>query len=215
MQVYSGRTPGVEGSPSPCLHAPPDNPPGVPTSAKNRALVLLSRWRINIGWLALLFIPLAQPTVGTTLAWLPLLAVGVALRVWARGHLVRAKCVTQTGPYALVRHPLYVGSFTIALSFAFMTRVALAPVVITAVFLMMYVPKALREEAYLRKRFGSQYDEYADRVGAFVPRVLPAGFGDASFTWERVLGHREWKTWMGIAALLTFMFVRAAMMARH
>ncbi|HXJ34417.1 MAG TPA: isoprenylcysteine carboxylmethyltransferase family protein [Candidatus Eisenbacteria bacterium] len=187
----------------------------MPTNRPNRALVLLSRWRINIGWLSLLFIPLAKPTIGTTLAWLPLLAAGVALRVWARGHLVRAQRVTDTGPYALVRHPLYLGSLMIALAFAFMTRVPLAPVVITAVFLLMYVPKALREEAYLTKRFGAQYVAYQDRVGAFVPRVLPTGLGDLSFTWERVLGHREWKTWMGIAALLTFMFVRAATMTMH
>ena len=40
------------------------------------------------------------------------LVSGVLIRFWARGHFERVRLFT-TGPYALVRHPLYLGSLFI------------------------------------------------------------------------------------------------------
>jgi protein-S-isoprenylcysteine O-methyltransferase Ste14 len=179
-------------------------------------LVRLSRWRVDVAWLGVLVLPMAHPTARSILACLPLLGAGVALRVWARGHLERAQRVTQTGPYALARHPLYVGSFCIAIAFALIARVWFLPPLVAAIFLVMYVPKALREEAWLRRRFGTDYAEYARRVGAVFPYRLPSLSSlRSSFRWSRVIGHREWKTWAGVAAVLALMWVRALTAAPH
>ena len=181
-----------------------------------RLIVLLSRWRIELAWLGVLAVPFVRPSAASIVEWLPLLAVGVAIRVWARGHLQRATEVTQSGPYALVRHPLYVGSFFIALAFALIARLPWFVPFVVLVFVVMYVPKALREEAWLRSRFGDTYDEYASRVGAVFPRRLPSlARLRSDFRWTRVLGHREWKTWVGVAGMLAFMWVRAITLAHQ
>jgi len=178
--------------------------------------VLLSRWRVDLAWLGLLAVPLARPSDASILWALPLLAFGVALRLWARGHLERGRAVARTGPYAFVRHPLYVGSFFIALGFACITRRPWFPPLVIVIFLVLYVPKALREEAWLRKRFPKQYEDYASRVGAVFPRTLtPWSDADVRFRWRRVLRHREWQTWIGVAALLFLMWIRAATLASH
>lgn len=179
----------------------------------DRWLVRLSRWRVDLAWLGVLVLPFARPTSHSILCSLPLLGVGVGLRVWARGHLERAREVTQTGPYALMRHPLYVGSFCIAIAFAIAMGLALLPPLVAVAFVVMYVPKAMREEEWLRKRFGAAYAEYAERVGPVFPRRLPSIAHARSFRWSRVLGHREWKTWAGVVALLVLMWVRAVTLA--
>ena len=119
---------------------------------------------------------------------------------------------SATGPYAHLRHPLYVGSFAIALGFALMTRLALLPVAVVIVFVVMYAPRALREEKYLRRRFGSAYVEYAKRVGAVFPTwaALPPPPSTARFAWARVVRHREWHTWLGVVALLAVLCGLAA-----
>jgi protein-S-isoprenylcysteine O-methyltransferase Ste14 len=174
-------------------------------------LVVLSRWRVDLAWLGVLALPWAHPTRTSIAAGLPLIAFGVALRAWARGHLERAEEVTTGGPYAHLRHPLYVGSFAIALAFALMTRLRPLPFVVAGTFVAMYVPKALREEAYLRRRFGATYADYARRVGAVIPSWAGSPSPSTSrFAWRRVIRHREWHTWIGVATVLAVLCGLAA-----
>ncbi len=169
-------------------------------------LVLLSRWRVDVAWIGVLALGVSHPTERSILMAMPVLGTGVALRTWARGYLDRAERIAMDGPYAVVRHPLYVGSFCIAVAFALMTRVWILPFLIAAAFGVMYVPKGIREEAYLRRRFGAAYDEYARHVGAVVPTWRRAPRASAArFDWHRVMRHREWQTWLGVVALLGVM----------
>ncbi|MGH8104132.1 MAG: methyltransferase family protein, partial [bacterium] len=41
----------------------------------------------------------------------PLIVGGAALRIWAAGTIKKQQTLAQEGPYALMRHPLYFGSF--------------------------------------------------------------------------------------------------------
>lgn len=177
-----------------------------------RALVYLSRWRVNAATvLGILVIACARPTPRAILAFLPLVVLGLSFRVWARGHLDRHHHVTQTGPYRYVRHPLYVGSFALGLGFAAMTGLWFVPPLFVILYVASYVPKGLREEAYLRQRYGDEYARYAARVRAVWPHLRPAPLPATPRRWEwpRVLGHREWKTWLGVLAALAVLWVRA------
>ncbi|MCA1586159.1 MAG: isoprenylcysteine carboxylmethyltransferase family protein, partial [Acidobacteria bacterium] len=68
----------------------------------------LARWRVTAGFLCgALALWLARPTwLSLALGALVALA-GEGLRVWAAGHLEKSREVTASGPYRLVRHPLY------------------------------------------------------------------------------------------------------------
>lgn len=174
--------------------------------SRERVLVVLSRWRVEIAWLTLLALPWAHPTRASIAVGLPVVALGVALRAWARGHLQRAQEVTTGGPYGHVRHPLYVGSFLIVVGFALMTALVALPFLVACAFVVMYVPKALREEAYLRRRFGTAYADYAQHVGAVIPSwTVAIAPSPSQFAWRRVMRHREWHTWLGVAAMLAIL----------
>ena len=75
-----------------------------------------------------------------------------------------------TGPWSLVRHPIY------ALSQAMMlcTMIALpAPPLLIAgcVHLLLLQWEAHREESHLRRMHGPAYDDYCRRVGRFIPGI--------------------------------------------
>jgi protein-S-isoprenylcysteine O-methyltransferase Ste14 len=181
-------------------------------------LVLLSRWRIDVAWLGLAAIPFARPTAASILACLPLTLAALGLRIWARGHLERDIYLTQTGPYAVVRHPLYIGSFLLGLSFALMTRVSLFVLLFPPLFSAMYLPKAFREEAFLRRCYGDEHGRYAARVPALLPTLrgaVPSGFAREAqrFAWRRVVRNHEWQTWLGALAVLLLMWARAGGLA--
>lgn len=182
------------------------------TTASERVLGILSRWRIDAAWLGVALIAFTHPSRASIVEVLPLLTVALLLRLWARGHLERGLPLTQTGPYAYVRHPLYVGSFFLGLAFALMSRSRVLVALYSLAFLLMYVPKALREEAYLRARGGAAYVVYAARTGALLPRMpgrRARSAGDRTFAWRRVSHHGEWRTWLGVLALLALEWARA------
>ena len=72
------------------------------------------------------------------------------------------------GPYARIRHPQYAGFVLVLLGFLFqwptLLTLAMFPVLV-----VMYVRLASHEEQEIRSRFGVEYDQYAERVPAFIP----------------------------------------------
>jgi len=80
----------------------------------------LFRWRGVIGVLAFgVVFWLARPTFGSCLLGLPFILAGLATRFWASGYIgiegrvreIGASRRIASGPYRLLRHPLYIGNF--------------------------------------------------------------------------------------------------------
>jgi protein-S-isoprenylcysteine O-methyltransferase Ste14 len=78
----------------------------------------------------------------------------------------------QTGPYRLVRHPVYTAIIAIALG---QTLLFLSPLaaILTLVMLGLAEYRAHLEEGLLRspEGFGATYDAYMARTGRFLPRL--------------------------------------------
>lgn len=186
------------------------------TTFSDHLLVALSRWRVNLGTVfTIVAMAVAHPGHPAILRAMPLVLLGVAIRTWARGHLNRRDRLTQTGPYRLVRHPLYVGSFLIGLGVSAMLGAWFIPILFTMTYVAMYLPKGIREDRFLLGKYGQEYQDYAARVGAIFPRFSPAAVGAGSgpaihFEWRRVMGHREWKTWLGVAAVVGVLWIMAS-----
>ncbi|MGX5839084.1 methyltransferase family protein [Mesorhizobium sp. ArgA1] len=152
---------------------------GIQAELRYRALWLLGA--------VLLFIP-AHGYAGRLRFWFPtlaeawicagLIAIGLLFAWWARLHLgrlwsasVTAKAehrVVDTGPYGMVRHPIYTGLLLAILA----TMAAKGTVwgIAGAAFLTIgIVVKARLEERFLRGELGSAYDDYTRRVPMLVP----------------------------------------------
>lgn len=118
----------------------------------------------------------ALPALGTILVFL-----GLIFALWARWHLGRNWSGTVTvkrdhtlirsGPYRLVRHPIYSGML-VAL---FGTALAIgAPYgfVGAALILAGFVIKLQAEEARMRETFPTEYDDYCRRTARLIPGVF-------------------------------------------
>ncbi len=118
---------------------------------------------------------LATPTWGSLVYGLLISVLGLALRAWAAGHLEKNRQLTDSGPYAYLRNPLYIGTLTVAAGFAVASRRWELGVLFAAVFLLIYLPVVELEEQHLRSLF-PEYAAYAERVPPFLPHFSgPAG----------------------------------------
>jgi protein-S-isoprenylcysteine O-methyltransferase Ste14 len=142
------------------------------------AIILLSTTRIPLPWLYLELWPIGLwpfwVGAGVTIA-------GLLFAVWARVHLGRnwSRSVTikqdheliTTGPYAVVRHPIYTGILTGLVG----TAIALSQVrglIVVALFFLAFWIKLRMEEEWMRSQFGEVYSTYAHQTAALVPYVF-------------------------------------------
>lgn len=80
--------------------------------------------------------------------------------------------LVQTGPFAVVRHPIYVALFLFMIGMAITYGHARNLILAVPVYAVATWLRARHEERLLRDRFGADYDAYAARVKRFVPGVF-------------------------------------------
>ncbi len=109
-----------------------------------------------------------------------LLILGLAFAVWARLHLGRywsARIslaedhqLIQTGPYRLVRNPIYLGALVAGVGTAIVIG-ELRGMLAIVLMLIAFIRKIRLEERWLAQRFGPAYMEYCKRTRALIPFV--------------------------------------------
>jgi protein-S-isoprenylcysteine O-methyltransferase Ste14 len=125
---------------------------------------------------------------------------GLALRVWAVGSAPsgtserstvnpRASQLRTTGPYSIVRHPLYVANGLMALGLSLFPGIWYLPVVLVLATLLYYERIAIREEAFLADRFGGEFDAWSSRVPAWLPSFASYTRSAIPYSWKKVLRH--------------------------
>ena len=186
--------------------------------SKTRWQKIARRIRVPLGFaVAAVFLVFAAPSLHS-LAWsLPLVLAGLWLRGYAAGYVRKNSELTQTGPYAYTRNPLYLGSMSLAAGFAVAAGSLTAVrwwllVLLIAMFLFIYVPTILSEEAFLRATF-PDFDEYARHVPRLLPRLTPAHSAASNqqsgrFAPERYRHHREYNAAIGAAAIYAALALR-------
>lgn len=111
--------------------------------------------------------------LGDFVAWI-VLGTGIFLRLWATLYIGGRKSVAlvKTGPYALIRHPLYVASFLILVSlasFLLSASVLAAAGLLAIVYAFVVVPS---EERHALTCFGDEYRAFMTATPRFLPRTL-------------------------------------------
>ena len=164
----------------------------------------VARLRVATGFvLVVAFAWLSHPTFSSLIWGVPVSALGLLLRAWATGHLEKNIRLAESGPYAYVRNPLYLGTTLVAAGLVIASRRWLLAVLFAAVFLLIYLPVIELEEQHLRHLF-PRFTMYAQRVPALWPS-LGADKSEARFQWVLYVRNREYQAllgWLGGVALL-------------
>ena len=168
---------------------------------------LLARFRVPLGFLfAIAVLWLAQPSGLTLLTGSLVATLGEMLRIWAAGHLSKSREVTSSGPYRFFAHPLYVGSSIMGVGLAIASG-SVAVSVLIAVYLVATIGAAVRsEEAFLRQKFGDQYDRY--RRGEVGARDSAAA--TRRFTLAQAMANREHRAIGGVVLAVLLLCLKAA-----
>jgi len=136
-------------------------------------LFVRDRWR---------FLP--EQEGGVAFAGAMLAFTGALLVAWARASLGRLFSpqlgvqqdheLITTGPYGVVRHPIYLGAIDFTLGSALFWN-DMALVGVAAVLTVCFAAQLRIEERLFAAHFGEAWEEYRKAVPALFPRIWPRG----------------------------------------
>jgi len=168
---------------------------------------IVAKLRVPCGFVLVgAFIWLSAPTWTSLAVGLPVSLLGLAIRAWAAGHLEKNLALAESGPYAHVRNPLYLGTLGVATGFVIASRRWELGILFAVVFLLIYLPVVELEEQHLRSLFPS-YADYAQRVPKLLPRF--SGNGLKQFQWSLYLRNREYEALAGFLAGVALLCFKA------
>jgi protein-S-isoprenylcysteine O-methyltransferase Ste14 len=158
-----------------------------------------ARWRVPLGFVAgIVYLVLSRPAWACLIDGEVIALGGLVLRGLAAGHLEKNVRLATSGPYALCRNPLYLGSFLLAVGFAVAGCNLPLGIALVAGFALVYVPVMRREETFLRQKFGNEFESYAARTPLFVPRISGRRAGGFKFSWEVYRKNHEYEAALGL-----------------
>lgn len=136
-------------------------------------------------------------------------AVGLAIRAYVIGtaapgtsgrNTLRqvAEALNTTGPYSIVRHPVYLGNLFSWLGLAIATGIWWALPVTIGAFGLFYGKIIAVEEAFLKNRFGEQHAKWASVTPALIPALSRWRPPRLSFA-PRIVLRQEYYGWFTAA----------------
>lgn len=143
-----------------------------------------------------------------------LILLGGVIRVWATKHIGRrmpwkkrkGKQLVKTGPYAIVRNPLYIGNIIAATGLSLFSELMwFTPLLILYLFILYHLV-ALFEEGKLTERWGDEYRLYMKDVPRWLPKFnrwsLTKGGG---FKWRDALRSEVPSFYVTFLGILVFL----------
>jgi hypothetical protein len=143
----------------------------------------------------------------------------------ASGAIHKDRYLAVTGPYAHLRHPLYLGSFIVGLGLVLAGGRWLFLPLFLGIFLWMYGRAVRLEAVELETRYGEAYRRYRAQVPGFLPRFRPYDSGESGdmggvarrtkapgFQFWLFKRNREWGTTIGVAVGFALLWLKWAIL---
>ena len=118
----------------------------------------------------------------------------------AKKEAVAAELNT-TGPYSLVRNPLYVGRILNFTGIAMLSGSWVYGALVYLVAVLVYERISFYEEEFLKREFGEAHRQWAERIPALLPRLTGWVKPKYPFWWRRAV-YREYKKFLYLATAI-------------
>lgn len=161
----------------------------------------LLAWEV---WRGLALRPVFDPGEPVGFVASLLVVFGALLRSWSAGVIRKTRALATDGPYALARHPLYLGSLCIAVGLLLIINEPVNFFVLALLILLVYLPKIRAEEQHLAGLFHGAWEDYKRRTGAFFPKSVPRELR-VEWSFEQWKHNREYRGLLTSLAVLVLL----------
>ncbi|MCK9614747.1 MAG: isoprenylcysteine carboxylmethyltransferase family protein [Candidatus Omnitrophica bacterium] len=124
---------------------------------------------------------------------------GLIMRLWANGYAIKTHKLTTSGPYSIVRNPLYLGTMLIAIGFMILLDTSYVGLVFIIIMAAVYYRTIRYEERALTEKHGKIYLDYKDKVPMILPTFFRYKKGEKwPFSFKRIIENKEYKLFIWV-----------------
>ncbi len=184
----------------------------------SKFIEFLYKKRVFLGFLfGLFYLIFAKPSSGFFLiVGLIIASIGEIIRLIASGFIIKTDELATYGPYAYVRHPLYLGSLVMGFglcvavfsleNFGFGTSLTL---VYLALFLSVYIPVLKKEESVLIEKYNGEYLDYKAKVNMLFPNFRKyASSKTKAFDKKVFMKNKEYRALFGLFSIFAILILK-------
>jgi protein-S-isoprenylcysteine O-methyltransferase Ste14 len=203
---------------------------------KNKIVEILYKKRVFLGFVfGFCFIFFSRPSSIVALILGLMIAIfGEVIRLVASGFIIKTDELSTEGPYSIVRHPLYFGSFVMGLGLClsiFSIHHIVSAVIFFVAFLVLffgvYIPVLKKEEEVLIAKYGDKYLDYKANVPMLFPKLCNyvsncnsssrcgcnSGYSysknnSKKFDKKIFMNNKEYRALMGLIAIMFILFAK-------
>ncbi|MFA5007990.1 MAG: isoprenylcysteine carboxylmethyltransferase family protein [Candidatus Omnitrophota bacterium] len=125
--------------------------------------------------------------------------LGLLVRLWANGYAIKTHKLTTSGPYSVVRNPLYLGTMLITIGFMILLNTSYAGLIFVIIMAAVYYRTIRFEERALTEKYGQSYLDYKSKVPMIVPGFLRYKRGEKwPFSFRRIIENKEYKLFIWV-----------------
>ena len=162
--------------------------------------------------LAIMYVYGIRPDDRSVLVGAAFVVLGELIRFWGVSYIgpvsrTRSRStgnLQDSGPYSVVRNPLYVGNFFLSLGLVIVANIWYLVPVHIFLFGFQYHYIVQWEEWNLRGKFGAEFEAYCKQVPRWVPKVTQ--YRGGKHDWLKALKSERWT----ILAIVTVSAILAA-----
>lgn len=142
--------------------------------------------------------------------------LGLGIRLWSNGYAIKTVVLTTSGPYSIVRNPLYLGTILITIGFMIMLNTSYAGLIFVMVMLGVYYRTIKSEERALTMRFGQLYLDYKSKVTMLIPTIFRYKAGEKwPFSFKRIIENKEYKLFVWVINIVIIFRLKGYFLIEH
>ena len=170
-----------------------------------RLRIILNQLRYPI-FLFVLILLLTQIQPSLLLPGFLVSLFGELIQIWSFATLDKNQSIVTTGPYSLMRNPMYIGRFFLLGGCLLLIGRIWILILFTVLYYFYMINRVRREETRLHEIFGNEYVSYCSRVKRFVPSFKQFNWKSLrTFKWRLLVqNHGHWNFALLIASYLLF-----------
>jgi len=116
--------------------------------------------------------------------------------------------LNTTGFYSLVRNPLYTGRIINYAGLAMLSGSLVFSVIVLLASILIYIRISAYEAAFLRSKFGDEYDKWAAATPMLLPRLTGWVKPKYGFWWKRMIWREQHKIFLLATGIFFAWFAR-------
>lgn len=165
-------------------------------------LLIEAKIESNPWWLDFIYLLIGFVGLGIRIFTVGFTPKGTSGRNTKQGQI--AEELNKTEIYSIVRHPLYLGNFFMWLAPVLVIGDFWFIMFFCTVYWLYYERIMFAEEEFLRRKFGAEFEEWASKTPAFIPKISLFVRNKLNFSAKNVL-RREYNGFYNLIFIMTLL----------